>query len=76
MLTAAEIQSLLVEMLAGAVGGEPDRWRELIGDVEPLPLASNPVSNWRVKPMGTEAEVDAIAMAATIARGEHPYVRR
>ena len=55
MLTGTEIQDLLVEMLAGAAGGNPERWRELVGEVELLPLATNPEGNWRVKPMGENA---------------------
>jgi hypothetical protein len=76
MLTASEIQSLLVEMLSGAAGGEPERWRDLIGDIEVLPIATNPKCNWRVKPMGKNNEVDAIDMAAGIVRQEHPHARR
>jgi hypothetical protein len=75
MDTVNEIQDLLVKMLSGGAGGKPERWRELIGDVELLPLATNPRSNWRVKPMGTNVEVDIIDMAAGIARQEHPHVR-
>jgi hypothetical protein len=76
MLTATELQNLLVEILAGAAGGDPERWRELVGEIEVLPLATNPKGNWRVKPMGTNGEVDAIDMAAGIVRQEHPHVRR
>jgi hypothetical protein len=76
MLTATELQNLLIEILAGAAGGKPERWRELIGEVEILPSATNPRCNWRVKPMGKNNEVDAIDMAAGIVRQEHPQARR
>jgi hypothetical protein len=76
MLTATELQNLLIKILAGAAGGAPERWRELMGEIELLPLTTNPKCNWRVKPMGTNAEVDAIDMAAGIVRQEHPHVRR
>jgi hypothetical protein len=75
MHTVNDLQDLLVEMLSGGAGGKRERWRELIGDVELLPPATNSRSNWRVKPMGTNAEVDIIDMAAGIARQEHPHVR-
>jgi hypothetical protein len=76
MLIAAELQNLLVEILAGAVGGKPERWRELIGEVEIVPIATHPHCNWRVKPMGKNNEVDAIDMAAGIVRQAHPHARR
>jgi hypothetical protein len=75
MRTATEIQDLLVKILAGAVGGAPERWRELIGEVEIVPSATRPNCNWRVKPMGKNDEVDAIDMAAGIVRQEHPHAR-
>lgn len=72
--TPDELRDLLALVLAGAAGGEETHWREIIGPVEKLPLATNVLSNWRVSPVGTKAERETIDHAVEIVRGEHPYV--
>jgi hypothetical protein len=72
MLSALEIRAVLVEMLAGAVGGEPTRWHEVIGDIEVLSWTTHPVCSWAVVPQGTEAENSAVYLAAEVVRQEHP----
>ena len=76
MLTAAQIQALLVAMLTGAVGGEVDEGRECIGDVVVLPLAKNPRCNWTVVSIGAPEQLAAIEKAVDLVRGEHPLVQR
>ena len=76
MLTAAEIQSLLAEMLAGVVGGPQEEWRSRIGELEVLSLAAHPRCNWSVVPTGTPQQVAAIDTAVELVRGEHPHARR
>lgn len=73
-LRTADIAEMLAEMLAGAAGGTRDRWAELIGPVEFLPIAMNVHSNWRISPIATGDELRAIATAAELLRAEHPYV--
>jgi hypothetical protein len=76
MLTAAEIHNLLVTILVGAAGGDPERWRELIGEMFVFSLATHPTCNWRVVPSGTPAEVAAINMAVELVRQDNPHARR
>ncbi len=70
----AELADLLVTVVAGAAGGDARRWREVIGTVTKLPIASNVRSNWRVTPEGSAAERGVIRRAVEIVRAAHPYV--
>jgi hypothetical protein len=74
VLTSAQLRDLLATLLEGAAGGSREAWLRAIGEVERLPLYSNPVSNWRVQAGGSATERDAIARAVEIVRNEHPYV--
>jgi hypothetical protein len=76
MLTADEIQALLIKMLVEAAGGEPAHWRGLIGDVIVFPRATHPTCNWRIVPSGEPAQVAAINLAVELVRQEHPHARR
>lgn len=68
-----EIANLLAEILAGAAGGTHERWLELIGPVEALPIWLNVKCNWRVTPIATGDELRAILAAVEVVRAEHPY---
>ena len=69
-----ELANLLVTVVAGAAGGDESRWREVIGPVTKLPIATNVRSNWRVSPEGSSAELGVIRRAVEIVRAAHPYV--
>ena len=66
--------NLLAEILTGAAGGTRERWLELIGPVEPLPIWLNVKCNWRISPTATGEELRAILAAVEVVRAEHPYV--
>ena len=70
------LRDLLAHLLAGAVGGSEARWRDLIGEVEALPIVFHPRSNWRIEPSGTAFEREAIDKAAQLVCEAHPYVTK
>lgn len=72
--TAADIADTLVEMLAGAAGGDPEDWRKAIGKITQLPAIVDIHSNWRVTPAGTAAQKRAIAKAVDLVREANPYI--
>jgi hypothetical protein len=51
------------------------RWRQVIGRVEVLSLASHPRCNWTAVPKGSDAEIAAISKAINLVRYEHPRAR-
>jgi hypothetical protein len=63
-------------MLTGAAGGTPARWREIVGEVTVLSLATHPACNWTVVPGGTDEEAGAVYKAMELVREEHPHARR
>lgn len=69
-----DIAVMLADMLAGAVGGPKDRWLELIGPVESLPVWNAVQLNWRITPIATGEELSAINTAAELLRAQQPYV--
>lgn len=72
--TPSTLRETLVTILTGAAGGTEERWRECVGEVEKLPLATNVRCNWRVTPTGTAKERDAVERAVAIVAAEEPYV--
>lgn len=70
------LRDLLAHLLAGAVGGSEAKWRDLIGEVEALPIVFYPRSNWRIEASGTASEREAIEKAAQLVREAHPYVTK
>ena len=74
MLTVPALRGLLADLLTGAAGGNREVWLEHIGTVEVLSIALSPRSDWRISPRGTAKQIEAIATAAALERGEHPYV--
>jgi hypothetical protein len=74
--TPAELQDILVTILAGAAGGDETTWRTAIGPVTKLAVHTNIHSNWSIEPTGDAATLAAIAQAVDIVRAAHPYVAR
>jgi hypothetical protein len=74
--SATAVQALVTHFLTVAAGGSQAKWRNLIGEVIVLPLARHPEGNWRVSPIGTAEERDAIERAAAIVAASHPYARK
>ena len=72
--TPEGLGEILVEILVGAAGKTPEHWRQAIGPVEKLPVATNVRSNWAIKPKGNRTDVATIERAAAIVREAHPYV--
>ena len=60
-------------MIVGSVGGDEGRWRNVIGNIEELPLTMHPTGNWRVLPKGTKREREIAEAAIKILREAHPY---
>jgi hypothetical protein len=59
--TPAELGEVLVAILTGAAGGSEERWREAIGEVAYLPLATHVLSNWSVEPNRTVSILETVA---------------
>jgi hypothetical protein len=72
--TPEGLRNFLVEILAGAGGGEAGEWRAAIGEVEKLCIATNVRSNWAVHPKGSPQQLATIGHAVMIVRRAHPYV--
>ena len=72
--TGTELQSLLVAMLAGELGGSDARWHDLVR-VAVRPIPARPSSNWSVNPRGSRNEVVAIDRAVERVRQQHPFAR-
>ena len=72
--TPFELRDLLVTVIVGVAGGDEKRWRDAVGPVEKLPIASHARSNWRVSPTGGAAECGVIRRAVEVVRAAHPYV--
>ena len=73
-MTAAELRTILVGMLASRAGGDPERWDATLGEIQILRLSTGRRSNWSVMANGSESENAAIDEAADILRGQQPYV--
>ena len=74
-ISGPELRDLLAHLLSGTAGGSEAHWRQLVGEVEVLPIALHPRCNWRVSPAGTDGEQRAIEAAVEVVREAHPYVR-
>ena len=74
ILTPDELQALLAKLLAGVAGGSEATWKRKLGPVTKLPIHTNIRSNWAIEPTGKAADLEAIAKAADVVRGAHPYV--
>lgn len=71
--TAAEIQSMLIELIAGATETDPERWRDIVGEVETQPIAFAVSGNWKVHPKGKKADREIVEKAAALLREQHRY---
>jgi hypothetical protein len=74
--TPDALRDILVEILAGAAGGERQEWAAIIGEVEKLQIATNTRSNWAIHPKGSKSQLETVRAAEEIVRAEHPYVAR
>jgi hypothetical protein len=72
--TPDELRDLLATVITGVAGGSDADWRQAIGPVTRLPIATNARCNWRVSPKGNDAELGVIRRAVEIVRAAHPYV--
>jgi len=72
--TPDELRDLLATVITGVAGGGDEAWRDAIGPVTKLPIATNARCNWRVTPQGSHAELGVIRTAVEIVRAAHPYV--
>jgi hypothetical protein len=75
MLSSAELNGLLIEMLTGHAGGAPEQWRDAVGDIVVLSLETHPHCNWTVLPTGSAREIAAVDLAVELVRGDHPLAR-
>jgi hypothetical protein len=72
--TPDELRDLLVMVVVSAAGGDADRWRETVGEVQKLPAAMSARFNWRIKPKGDATQRRVIRRSLEIVRGAYPYV--
>ena len=72
--TPDELRDLLATVITGVAGGSVADWRQAIGPVTKLPIATHARSNWRVSPQGSDTEMGVIRRAVEIIRAAHPYV--
>ena len=73
-MTPDALRALIVEILVGVAGGTATRWERIVGNVEELPIALHPRSNWRIIPTGSSDEAVTANAAAEVVRAEHAYV--
>lgn len=74
LLSSEELERLLVQVLVGVVGEDEDHWSARLGGVEKLPVVADPACNWRVHPVGSHDDLEAVEAIVEIVRGVHPYV--
>jgi hypothetical protein len=75
-LTAEELRTMLVTILAGATGVSEGEWDRCLGQLVRVDLTRSPTSNWktrRIKKINCDRTV--IRTAVALAHREHPYVR-
>jgi hypothetical protein len=46
--TPDELRELLVMLVMSGAGGDADRWREAIGEIQKMPAAMSARFNWRI----------------------------
>jgi hypothetical protein len=74
MMTASQLQDLLVARLTRKLGGSARRWRMAIGPVHLHELATHGPFNWSVRPTGAAREVAEIEQLLDTVRLDHPIV--
>lgn len=73
--TSSVVLDQIVKELIMAAGGDPDRWREIIGLVHAFPPVGASVVNWAVVPGGSPLERTAIFGSVKKVQARHPVVR-
>ena len=74
LMTASELQDLLVGALVRHAGGTRRRWRTAVGPVRLHDVATHPHCNWSIDPSGGAREVGEIERLLDRIRLEHPLV--
>jgi hypothetical protein len=74
MLTASQLQDLIVATLARQHGRTQRHWRAALGPVKLLDPALYPHCNWSVAPHGESREVAEIERLLDSIRLAHPIV--
>jgi hypothetical protein len=74
IMTASQLQDLLIAKLTRKLGGSARRWRMAIGPVHLHDLATHAPFNWSVRPSGTPAEVAEIERLLDTIRLDHPVL--
>jgi hypothetical protein len=74
MITASQLQDLMVAALIRQAGGTQRRWRMAIGSVKLLDPERYAHCNWSITPAGTPRENAAIERLLDTLRLDHPIV--
>lgn len=74
MLSASQLQDLLVTRLVRQHGRTQRHWRAVLGPVHLLDRAHYPHCNWSVAPQGETREVAEIERLLDTVRLTHPIV--
>ncbi len=75
-LPQSQLIALVTRRLDGLFGNNEQRWRDLIGEVQLVPIAFHARRNWTIQPRATSRERRAIERVVRIVAVEHPIVRR
>ncbi len=73
---AADLRSMLIEILVGTVDADRARWEKSVGSISVGRTETGFDCNWTLKVKGSRVEREAVARAAEIMRSEYPYVRK
>ena len=74
VMTASELQDLLVRTLARQSGGTQRRWRIVLGPVRLYDVSSHPHCNWSFDPTGDAHEVGEVERLLDKVRLAHAIV--
>ncbi len=76
ILSEKALRQILATILAGATGKAETYWSGHLGTLRPVPLTTDPKSNWKLTDStGSASDTRAILKAVDIVRYEHPYIR-
>ena len=71
-MTAADLRDLFLTTLTRRFGGNPRRWRLVIGEVKLYSQTTHPHCNWAVTPSGSAGENSAVEAVADDLRAAYP----
>lgn len=74
-MSPSQLTDLLVARLARDWGGNPQRWRKLLGRVQLYDLRTHAHCNWAISPTGSNSEIAIIERLLDDIRISHPVLQ-